>query len=93
MSISTPSRVMRLRPGSPPKKFDQRFSTYVPDMKHWLKYEVSRTVDLEDADKSNFKRFEDVDLANNERLILVAPNGNRYAVTVDNSGNLGTTAL
>ena len=93
MSVSAPSRVMRLRLGSPPKKFDQRFSTYVPDMKHWLKYEVSRTVDLEDADKSNFKRFEDVDLANNERLILVAPNGNRYAVTVDNSGNLGTTAL
>jgi hypothetical protein len=62
-------------------------------MKHWLKYEVSRTVDLEDADKSNFKRFEDVDLANKERLILVAANGNRYSVTVDNSGNLGTTAL
>ena len=93
MSISAPSRVMRLRLGSPPKKFDQQFSSYVPDMKHWLKYEVSRTVDLEDADKSNFKRFEDVDLANNERLILVAPNGNRYFVTVDNSGNLGTTAL
>jgi len=93
MSISAPSRVMRLRLGSPPRKFDQQFSTYVPDMKHWLKYEVSRTVDLEDADKSNFKHFEDVDLANNERLILVAPNGNRYAVTVDNSGNLGTTAL
>ena len=93
MSVSAPSRVMRLRLGSPPKKFDQQFSSYVPDMKHWLKYEVSRTVDLEDADKSNFKRFEDVDLANNERLILVAPNGNRYSVTVDNSGNLGTTAL
>ena len=93
MSVSTPSRVMRLRLGSPPKKFDQRISTYVPDMKHWRKYEVSRTVDLEDADKSNFKRFEDVDLANNERLILVAPNGNRYSVTVYNSGNLGTTAL
>mgnify|MGYP003151245585 FL=1 len=91
MSVSAPSRVMRLRLGSPPRKFDQQFSTYVPDMKHWLKYEVSRTVDLEDADKSNFKHFEDVDLANNERLILVAPNGNRYAVTVDNSGNLGTS--
>ena len=91
MSISAPSRVMRLRLGSPPRKFDQQFSSYVPDMKHWLKYEVSRTVDLEDADKSNFKHFEDVALANKERLILVAPNGNRYAVTVDNSGNLGTS--
>ena len=91
MSISAPSRVMRLRLGSPPRKFDQQFSSYVPDMKHWLNYEVSRTVDLEDADKSNFKHFEDVDLANKERLILVAPNGNRYAVTVDNSGNLGTS--
>ena len=93
MSISAPSRVMRLRLGSPPKKFDRKASAYVPDMSHWLQYEVSRTVDLEDADKSNFKRFEDVDLANKERLILVAPNGNRYSVTVDNSGNLGTTAL
>ena len=93
MSVSAPSRVMRLRLGSPPKKFDRKASAYVPDMSHWLQYEVSRTVDLEDADKSNFKRFEDVDLANKERLILVAPNGNRYSVTVDNSGNLGTTAL
>ena len=93
MSVSAPSRVLRLRLGSPPKKFDPQASSYVPDMKHWLKYEVSRTVDLEDADKSNFKHFEDVDLANNERLILVAPNGNRYSVTVDNSGNLGTTAI
>ena len=93
MSVSAPSRVMRLRLGSPPKKFDRKASAYVPDMSHWLQYEVSRTVDLEDADKSNFKHFEDVDLANKERLILVAPNGNRYAVTVDNSGNLGTTAL
>ena len=93
MSVSPPSRVMRLRLGSPPKKFDRKASAYVPDMSHWLQYEVSRTVDLEDADKSNFKRFEDVDLANKERLILVAPNGNRYSVTVDNSGNLGTTAL
>jgi len=93
MSVSAPSRVMRLRLGSPPKKFDKQFASYVPDMKYWLKYEVSRTVDLEDADKSNFKHFEDVDLANKERLILVAPNGNRYSVTVDNSGNLGTTAL
>ena len=93
MSVAAPSRVMRLRLGSPPKKFDRKASAYVPDMSHWLQYEVSRTVDLEDADKSNFKRFEDVDLANKERLILVAPNGNRYSVTVDNSGNLGTTAL
>jgi hypothetical protein len=26
-------------------------------------------------------------------LILKAPNGTRYKLTVDNSGNLGTTAI
>ena len=55
--------------------------------------ESERNLSLELADKGNFKKFEDVDLANNERLILVSPNGTRYKVTVDNSGNLGTATV
>jgi len=64
-----------------------------PNSEYSLFAETERNLALEEADRSNFKHFEDVDLANNERLILVAPNGNRYSVTVDNSGNLGTTAI
>lgn len=30
---------------------------------------------------------------NDRRLILKSPNGTRYAVTVDNAGVLGTTAV
>ena len=33
--------------------------------------ESERNLSLELADKGNFKKFEDVDLANNERLIAV----------------------
>jgi len=55
--------------------------------------ESERNLSLELADRGNFKKFEDVDLANNERLILVSPNGTRYEVTVDNSGNLGTSTV
>tara|TARA_R110002020_G_scaffold7935_7_gene32604 strand:+ start:2324 stop:2569 length:246 start_codon:yes stop_codon:yes gene_type:complete len=55
--------------------------------------ETERNKHLQNADLANFKKFEDIDLANSERLILVSANGTRYSVTVDNSGNLGTTAI
>jgi hypothetical protein len=55
--------------------------------------ETVRNLSLEDADRSNFKHFEDVDLANSERLILVSANGTRYSVTVTDAGVLGTTAV
>tara|TARA_R110000737_G_scaffold95256_1_gene129306 strand:+ start:561 stop:707 length:147 start_codon:yes stop_codon:yes gene_type:complete len=48
---------------------------------------------MEEADQSNFKHFQDVDLANGERFILVSANGTRYSVTVTNAGVLGTTAI
>jgi hypothetical protein len=38
------------------------------------------------------KTGEDVEVADN-RLILTAPNGNRYAVTVSNTGALSTVLL
>ena len=55
---------------------------------------VNQSFDLDVPDINAYvKKFEDVDLANNERLILVSPNGTRYKVTVDNSGNLGTATV
>jgi len=92
MTISAPSATTRLRLGSPPREYDESYSTYIPRVREWLRYEISRNMDLEQADKSNFKHFEDLDLANRERLILVAPDGGRWSLTVDNSGNLGTAA-
>jgi hypothetical protein len=64
-----------------------------PNVEYDIVSETNRNFSLEQADRANFKKFEDIDLANNERLILVSPNGTRYSVTVDNSGNLGTTAI
>jgi hypothetical protein len=54
--------------------------------------ENQRNLSIELADRQNHKRDQDVEIGAS-RLILRAPNGNRYQVTVDNSGNLGTTAL
>ena len=47
---------------------------------------------LERADVQNRKQGQDVEIRG-ARLILTSPNGTRYSVTVDNSGNLSTTAL
>ena len=77
MSVSGSSGSARLRLARPRDNYD-------------LESEVNRNLTLEQADRGNFKHFEDIDLANNER---VSPNGTRYSVTVDNSGNLGTTAI
>lgn len=47
---------------------------------------------IERADVQNRKKGQDVEVLG-ARLILTSPNGTRYSVTVDNSGNLSTTAL
>jgi hypothetical protein len=47
---------------------------------------------LEQEDRKNFKKDTDINI-NDGRLILKAPDGTRYKLTVDNSGNLGTTAI
>jgi|TARA_R110002167_G_scaffold58829_3_gene166707 hypothetical protein len=80
MSVTGASGVIRLRLSPPEADYDQE-------------QETDRNLSLENADKSNFKHFEDVDLANNERLILVSANGTRYSVTVSDAGTLGTTAV
>ena len=80
MSVTGASGVIRLRLSPPEANYDQE-------------QETDRNLSLENADRSNFKHFEDVDLANNERLILVSANGTRYSVTVTDAGTLGTTAV
>lgn len=47
---------------------------------------------IEQADAMNYKRDRDLEIGDN-RLILTSPNGSRYALTVDNAGVIGTTAL
>jgi hypothetical protein len=80
MSVTGASGVIRLRLSPPEADYDRQ-------------RETARNLSLENADRSNFKHFEDVDLANNERLILISDNGTRYSVTVTDAGVLGTTAL
>jgi hypothetical protein len=80
VTISGASGVIRLRLSPPEAEYDQE-------------RETARNLSLENADRSNFKHFEDVDLANDERLILVSTNGTRYSVTVTDAGVLGTTAV
>ena len=46
---------------------------------------------IEQADGLNHKKNQDVEIGA-ARLILRAPNGTRYSLTVDNSGTLGATA-
>lgn len=47
---------------------------------------------IEQADSMNYKRDRDLEIGDN-RVILTSPNGSRYALTVDNAGVIGTTAL
>lgn len=47
---------------------------------------------IERADVQNRKQGQDVEIRG-ARLVLTSPNGTRYSVTVDNSGNLSATAI
>ena len=48
--------------------------------------------EIERADSENHKKRQDVEVRD-ARLILKSPNGTRYSVTVDNSGNLSASSL
>ena len=80
MSLSTPSGTKRLVLPEPRREYDRQALIF-------------NNIAMEEADRRNFKHFQDVDLANGERLILVSANGTRYSVTVTNAGVLGTTAI
>lgn len=80
MSVTGTSGSSRLRLARPSDDYDRL-------------HQAEANLTLEIADRGNFKRFEDVDLANNERLILVSANGTRYSVVVSDAGALSTTAI
>lgn len=54
--------------------------------------ERERNRAIEQADKENFKRGRDLRLVR-ERLILQAPDGGFWQVTVDNAGALSATSV
>tara|TARA_R110002020_G_scaffold323672_4_gene539421 strand:- start:8047 stop:8229 length:183 start_codon:yes stop_codon:yes gene_type:complete len=55
-------------------------------------YQSALNVQIEQADDLNHKKLQDVEVGE-ARLILRSPNGSRFSVTVDNSGNLSAAAL
>jgi hypothetical protein len=54
--------------------------------------EIERNRKLEEADRSNMKRDQDVEIGS-RRLILTSPDGSRWSVTVSDAGALTATAL
>ena len=47
---------------------------------------------LEQANRENHKRGQDIEVGTSS-IILQSPNGTRYALSIDNSGNLATAAI
>ena len=80
MTVLGASGVIRLRLSEPPSDYDRE-------------QETNRNIELESADRSNFKHFEDVDLANDERLIIRSADGTRWIMTVSDAGVVGTTEI
>ena len=80
MSVQAPSGVRRLTLAPAREEYDRL-------------NQVSNNRALEEADHTNFKHFQDIDLANNERLILVSANGTRYQVVVSDAGALSTSSV
>ena len=80
MTVSAPSGVKRLHLPEPRPDYDRQA-------------EIFKNIAMEEADRSNFKHFEDVDLANNERLIIMSADGTRWIITVSDAGVVGTTEI
>ena len=80
MTVSAPSGVRYLRLPEPREGYDRQA-------------EIFNNIAQEEADRSNFKHFEDVDLANNERLIIRSADGTRWIITVSDAGAVGTTEI
>lgn len=54
---------------------------------------VSQTnLALEQADYLNHKKNQDIEVGDG-RVIIKSPNGTRYKIAVDNSGNLSASAI
>ena len=80
MTVSAPSGVKRLHLPEPRPDYDRQALIF-------------NNIAMEEADRSNFKHFEDVDLANNERLIIRSADGTRWIITVSDAGVVGTTEI
>jgi len=80
MTVSAPSGVKHLRLPEPQPDYDRQALIF-------------NNIAMEEADRSNFKHFEDVDLANNERLIIRSADGTRWIMTVSDAGVVGTTEI
>tara|TARA_Y100001963_G_C6741588_1_gene429259 strand:- start:1279 stop:1485 length:207 start_codon:yes stop_codon:yes gene_type:complete len=63
-----------------------------PSEAYDVRIESQRNLFIEQADDDNHKKRQDVEVGD-ARLILKAPNGTRYSVTVDNSGNLAAASI
>jgi len=63
----------------PPTMFDQTIASLT-------------NLAIEQADQLNHKKNQDIEVGDG-RLILKSPNGTRYKIEVDNSGNLSASAL
>jgi|TARA_R100000426_G_scaffold40458_2_gene31355 hypothetical protein len=68
-----------MRLPTPGSNFDQRAET-------------QRNLLIEQADDLNRKKNQDIELRN-ERLILQSPDGTRFKLQVDNSGNLSASSI
>jgi hypothetical protein len=80
MTVSAPLGVKHLHLPEPREEYDRQALIF-------------NNIAMEEADRSNFKHFEDVDLANNERLIIRSADGTRWIVTVSDAGVVGTTEI
>ena len=80
MTVVAPSGVKRLSLPEPRPDYDRQA-------------EIFKNIAQEEADRSNFKHFVDVDLANNERLIIPSADGTRWIITVSDAGVVGTTEI
>ena len=63
-----------------------------PSDNYDMRIESQRNLQIEQADYDNHKKRQDVEV-DDARLILKSPNGTRYSVTVDNSGNLSAASI
>lgn len=57
-----------------------------------VRLEAANQFTIEQADAQNHKKEQDIEVGSAD-LILTSPNGTRYKVTVDNSGNLSASTV
>lgn len=63
----------------PPTTFDQTIASLT-------------NLSIEQADQLNHKKNQDIEVGDG-RVILKSPNGTRYKIAVDNSGNLSASTV